>query len=180
MNETHNIAITAFTLEEYRKVTDNLKDGKAAGPDDISPEILKYCKFDDIILNFANNILFLQETPAQWTSSNIKPLPKSGDLSDVNNYRGISLSSIASKITNKMILNRIQPTVDKLLRNNQNGFRPGRGTIAHILAIRRLIEGIKTKNIQSIITFVDFKRLSTASTEQFYSKFSRFMEFQKY
>ena len=158
LNETHNIAITAFTLEEYRKVTDNLKDGKAAGPDDISPEILKYCKFDDIILNFANNILFLQETPAQWTSSNIKPLPKSGDLSDVNNYRGISLSSIASKITNKMILNRIQPTVDKLLRNNQNGFRPGRGTIAHILAIRRLIEGIKTKNIQSIITFVDFKK----------------------
>ena len=58
LNETHNIAITAFTLEEYRKVTDNLKDGKAAGPDDISPEILKYCKFDDIILNFANNILF--------------------------------------------------------------------------------------------------------------------------
>ena len=57
-----------------------------------------------------------------------------------------------------MILNRIQPTVDKLLRNNQNGFRPGRLTIAHILAIRRLIEGINTNNIQSIITFVDFKK----------------------
>ena len=57
-----------------------------------------------------------------------------------------------------MILNRIQPTVDKLLRNNQNRFRPGRGTIAHILAIRRLVEGIKTTNIQSIITFVDFKK----------------------
>ena len=131
LNETHNILITAFTLEEYRKVTDNLKDGKA-GPDDISPEILKYYKFDDIILHFANNILFLQETPARWTSSNIMPLPKSGDLSDVYNYRGISLSSVASNITNNMILNRIQPTVDKLLRNNQNGFRPGRGTIAHV------------------------------------------------
>ena len=32
-----------------------------------------------------------------------------------------------------MILNRIQPIVYKLLRNNQNGFRPGIGTIAHIL-----------------------------------------------
>ena len=57
-----------------------------------------------------------------------------------------------------MILNRIQPTVDKLLRNNQNGFRPVRGTIAYILQIRRLIEGIKTNNIQYIITFVDFKK----------------------
>ena len=140
LSETHDIRITAFTLEEYRKVTNNLKDGKAAGPDDISPEILKYCTFDDIILNFANNILTLQETPAQCTSSNIKPLPKSGDLSDVNNYRGISLASIASKITNKMILNRIQPAIDKLLRNNQNGFRPGRGTIAHILANEDLLK----------------------------------------
>ena len=44
-----------------------------------------------------------------------------------------------------------------MMRNNQNGFRPGRWTIAHILAIKRLIEGIKTRNIQSIIMFVDSK-----------------------
>ena len=63
-NETHNILTTAFTLGGYRKVTTNLKDGKAAWPNDISLEILKYCKFDDIILNFANNTLFLEETTA--------------------------------------------------------------------------------------------------------------------
>ena len=55
-------------------------------------------------------------------------------------------------------MNRIQPIVDTLLRNNQNGFRPGRVTIIHILAIRRLIEGFKTRYIQSIITFGDFKK----------------------
>ena len=53
-----------------------------------------------------------------------------------------------------MILNRIKPTVDTLLRNNQNAFRPSRATIAHIL----LTEGINTKNIQYLITFVDFKK----------------------
>ena len=85
---------------------------------------------------FENNILFLQETPGQWTSRNINPLPKSGDINGVNSYRGINLSTIASKITNNNILNRIQPNVDKLLRNNQNGFRPG--AIAHILCINFL------------------------------------------
>ena len=56
-----------------------------------------------------------------------------------------------------MILNRIQPFINPLLRNNKNGFRPGRSTTTHILALRRLIEGIKSHNLKAIITFVDFR-----------------------
>ena len=43
-----------------------------------------------------------------------------------------------------MILNIMQPIVDTLFR----------GMIAHVLAIRLLIDGIKRRNIESIITFV--------------------------
>ena len=39
------------------------------------------------------------EKPKQWLKYNIIPVPKSGNLNDVNNYRGISLSTIAQKIT---------------------------------------------------------------------------------
>ena len=42
----------------------------------------------------------------QWTELDILPLPKSGDLSDTGNCRGISLLSGVAKIVNKMILNR--------------------------------------------------------------------------
>ena len=65
---------------------------------------------------------------------------------------------MVAKVVNKMILNRIQPKIDPLLRKNQNGFRPGRSTVAHILALRRLIEGVKSNNRSAIITFVDFKK----------------------
>ena len=85
------------------------------------------------------------------------PFPKSGNLEEGGNYRGIALSTIASKITNKMILNRIQPYIDPILRPNQNGFRPGRSTISHILALRRLIEGVKSHNLKATIC-VDFKK----------------------
>ena len=44
------------------------------------------------------------------------------------------------------------------LRHNQNRFRPGRSTTAHILAIRRLIEGIQNRNKKAIILYVDFRR----------------------
>ena len=37
-----------FTLEEYRKVKSSLKIGKAAGPDEIPPEVYKSCDFDNM------------------------------------------------------------------------------------------------------------------------------------
>ena len=86
------------------------------------------------------------------------PFPKSGNLEEVGNYRGIELSTIASKIINKMILNRVQPHIDPILRPNQHVFRPGRSTISHILALRRLIEGVKSHNLKATIIFVDFKK----------------------
>ena len=77
---------------------------------------------------------------------------------EVDNYRGIALSAIAQKITNKIILRRIQPIISLTLRKNQNGFRPVKSTTTHILALCRLIEGVKSKNMNAIITYVDFRK----------------------
>ena len=68
------------------------------------------------------------------------------------------MTSIVSKIFNRMILNRIRDHVDPLLRFNQNGFRQGRGTIGQILALRRLLEGVKARKLPAVITFVDFRK----------------------
>ena len=72
------------------------------------------------------------------------------------NYRGISLTCISAKVYNKLLLHR--PHVEPLLRINQNGFRPNRDTVSQILTIRRLIEGIKEKNLPAVLTFVDFRK----------------------
>ena len=111
-----------FTREEYTKVKNKLKNGKACGPDGIPPEVFKYCDLDDMMLEFAKNLLNGHK-PAQWFKSDLKPLSKSGDLSSTENCRGISLSAASAKIVNKLILNRIRPVLDQHLRNNQNGFR---------------------------------------------------------
>ena len=99
-----------------------------------------------MVLKFCNKSL-KENMPDQWSILNIVPIPKSGDLSQGGNYHGISLSSIVSKTFNKMILNRIRPEVDSILRNNENGFRVGRTTVSHILSLRRIIEGVKAKNL---------------------------------
>ena len=48
--------------------------------------------------------------------------------------------------------------MEKMLRKNQNGFRPNRSTVGQILTVPRLIKGIKTKNLDAVIIFVDFSK----------------------
>lgn len=64
--------------------------------------------------------------PTTWSEDNIVKLPKKGHMTDCNNWRGISLLSIPSKILSKIIVNRNKTTVDNKLRTEQAGFRKGK------------------------------------------------------
>ena len=81
------------------------------GADEIPPEVLKFCDFDEIIISFVNKLLINNENPQKWSDVDIKPLPKTGDLGLITNYRGIALSAVAAKMVNKMLLLRIQPNL---------------------------------------------------------------------
>ena len=147
-----------FTPEEYSKATMSIKCGKIAGEDGIMPDLLKYVQINDIMLDIINNSFENCEQPDLWNISNIIHIPKSGNLTKTDNYRGISLTSIMAKTYNRMLLNRIRPILDPLLRNNQNGFRQERTTVGQILSIRSILEGVKSKNVPVVFTFIDFKK----------------------
>ena len=88
----------------------------------------------------------------------ILPSPKKGDLGLAKNYQGITFTSIAAKIYNALLRNRIEPKIDNILRKNQNGFRRNRSTTSRILTIRRILEGVRAKHIQATLIFVDFTK----------------------
>ena len=94
----------------------------------------------------------------RWNEGGFLPFPKKGNLALKKNYRCITLTSIASKIYNLMLLNRIRPKIEDILRKNQNGFRTNRSTTGQILTIRRLIEGVKSKNVPALLLFIDFSK----------------------
>ena len=83
---------------------------------------------------------------------------KEKDLTKTDNYKGISLASRVSKTLNRMLPNRIKPSFEEVLIDNQNGVRSGRSTTFHILALRRIIEGAKPKNLKATMVFIDFKK----------------------
>ena len=94
----------------------------------------------------------------KYVISSLTPIPKKGDLKKTDNYRGISLTQIAAKIYNRCLLNRIRPVIDRVLRTNQNGFRKGRSTTSHLLALRRIVEELKNHDKEAVITFIDFRK----------------------
>ena len=109
-------------------------------------------------MNICNLALMKNQVPDQWSFSNIVPIPKTENISEPDNYRGISLTCIIANIFNRLILNRLRGVIDPYLRPNQNGFRAGRSTVGQILALRRIIEEVKANNLPAALTFIDFKK----------------------
>ena len=153
-----DISVDLFSKEELVEARKKIQEGKAYGDDGIAPEILKRVDLDDVILQFCNRALTDGSIPDQWRKLNIVPVPKKGNLTKVDNYRGIALTSIVSKTLNRMILNRIRPAIEGILRINQNGFREGRSTTSHILCLRRILEGARDRNLSALLLFIDFKK----------------------
>ena len=152
-----DIKLGPFTKEELDSVLKKIKNRKAAGLDEIPPEVWKTRQFDDILLRQCNAV-YSQNRIERWMKGCILPFPKKGDLGLAKNYRGITLTSIAAKIYNALLRNHIEPKIDNILRKNQNGFRRNRSTTSQILTIRRILEGVRAKNLQATLLFVDFTK----------------------
>ena len=125
--------------------------------DNIPVEVWKAGVLNDELLHVCNQTLNGKK-PSIWSKSIIITIPKKGELGIPKNYRGISLTYIAAKIYNRILLHRIEYPIENILRDNHNGFRAGRSTIGHILALRRLMEGIKAENLTAVLSFIDFRQ----------------------
>ena len=80
--------------------------------------------------------------PAEWIESIIKPSFKAGNENDLNNYRGISLSSCLSKVIARVLYNRMDKFVSdhNILNESQIGFRKSYRTTDHVFILKSIIE----------------------------------------
>ena len=169
ISEQLDIKLGPFT-KELDSVLRKIKNRKAAGLDEIPPEVWKTRQFDDILLRHCNAV-YNQNPIDRWTKGCILPFPKKGDLGLAKNYRGITRTSITAKIYNALLRNRIVPQIDKILRKNQNGFRRNRSKTSQILTIRRILEGVRAKTYRRHYYFLILPRPSIPITEGRWNKY---------
>ena len=150
-SQTDDIPISteAPTLDEVKKAVESLKSHKAAGEDDIPPEFWIHGgpKLIDELTLLLQRVWSREEIPKCWRMATVLPLHKKGDRADCKNYRGISLIDIAVKILEIILVERLKPSRERFTRDNQAGFRPGRGCIDQIFALRQVIESRREFNL---------------------------------
>ncbi|BHF70839.1 hypothetical protein SprV_0401389200 [Sparganum proliferum] len=152
----------SFAEAIVRKELLKLNESKSPGPDDIPPKLLKELAGE---LSKPLSMLFQASfeagyLPADWKSARITPIYKGGSKVLANNYRPISLTSICSKIMEKIIKREIMhfPEEHNLLCDAQHGFRRGRSCVTNLLyCLDRWTRAVDGGNAVHAI-YVDFKK----------------------
>ena len=148
------------TKSEIKKAITLMKNRKAAGPDDIPAEALK-ADLDisvEILYHLFEKIWEREEIPTDWKEGYLIKIPKKGDLSNCNNYRGITLLSVPGKVFNRILLERMKNIVDTKLRDEQAGFRKNRSCTDQIATLRIIVEQSIEWNSPLLINFIDYEK----------------------
>ena len=127
------------------------KNGKAAGRDDVTEEMVKG-RGDMVVAciwRLCNMIFKSGFGSEDWRSSMIVPLYKGkGETIECKNYSEISLLS----------LDRVRRVTEGLIDDKQGGFRSGRGCVDQIFALKQIIEKAGEKKRRVYVGFMDLEK----------------------
>ncbi|XP_050527790.1 uncharacterized protein LOC126897890 [Daktulosphaira vitifoliae] len=94
----------------------------------------------------------------RWKSNYITPIFKSGDKSDVSNYRPISKLSVLPKIFEKLLEPELSLSFKNVLNNCQHGFRSSKSTITNLLVFYTNIVSTVTNGGRVDAIYTDMKK----------------------
>lgn len=152
--------IPEITQDEINNCLKDMKNNKSPGDDEISTENIKLGgpALLKILCKLYNACLRNSITPEQWSKSIIILLHKKGDITQIENYRPISLLSQIYKLFMRIISKRLTAKLDLYQPIEQAGFRKGYGTNDHLHTIKILIEKCIEYNKPLVLIFVDYEK----------------------
>ena len=86
------------------------------------------------------------------------PIPKKGDLSLCDNWRGKALLDVVGKLVARLIADRLQVVAEMTLPDSQCGFRHGRGCSDMIFSVRQIIEKVHEHHTKCFLIFIDLRK----------------------
>ena len=173
--ETEEGDVTQITVEKIRRAIKKLKEGKAAGPDEISNVFIIRCE-DDILepLHILFNKSFKQgKVPDMWKNAHVTPIHKKGLKCVPLNYRPVSLTSNVCKIMERIVKDRLTKELNdkNWLTNVQHGFRSRKSTTSNLIEFYDIVTtNLDNENSVDIFFFDLAKAFDTVPHERLIEK----------
>ena len=131
------VADIFVSTEGVYKLLKDLPVNKAAGPDDITPRLLKESaeEIAPVLASIFQQSLDEGTLPNDWLVANITPLFKKGNTSVPGNYRPVSLTSISCKLLEHIIHSHISRHLEhyNILTPKQHGFRKQHSCVSQLI-----------------------------------------------
>lgn len=144
------------------KAIRNVKTNSAPGPDGFGPVFIKSvaARIAHPLCIIFNVSLREGNIPQDWKCAEVVPVFKKGNTQAVVNYRPVSLTSVISKLLERIVRNQINEhmVVNDLIPKNQHGFLSGRSRVTNLINCLDEWTHNFDKTVQTDIIYLDFSR----------------------
>lgn len=132
--------------------------------------------FGRVVLRICQRLFDEGVIPEEFNVATVVPVPKKGDLTDIDNYRGISLINTLVKLVTKIVTDRLSSVLEKAGRlcSEQAGFRRYEETHTQITGLYEVLRRRQVQGLPSYVTFIDFaKAYDTVPHEALFLKMEK-------
>ena len=134
---SERLSDVSFMQETVEDLLASRDPNKAAGPDGVDSRLLKECSEElaPILMKLFRKSMDAGEVPELWKEAHIVPIHKSGSKAKMSNFRPVALTSVISKVCEKVICLAMMAflTQNCLISPQQHGFVSGRSCQTNIL-----------------------------------------------
>ena len=159
-SEAATVATQPPTLEEVMAAIQRLNN-TAPGSCGIDAPMLKFAGVAGArcIHHLITGVWVNGKAPGDWKKALMTYIYKGkGCKTAADNYRGISLLSVCSKVYVNILISRLTPILEPFLHESQCGFRPERGCSDQLFTMRRLCELARASRTPLWVAFVDYRK----------------------
>ncbi|XDV12372.1 hypothetical protein PO909_001067 [Leuciscus waleckii] len=177
VSEEANTGINkALSTEELERALKSMENGKTPGIDGISIDFYKvfWAEVGPDLLEVLNQSLIDGQLPKSCRRAIITLLPKKGDLSEIKNWRPVSLLCNDYKILSKALANRLGEVLDQIIHSDQTYCVPGRKIFDNISFIRDILDNGKTFSDFGLISVDQEKAFDRVEHSYLWSVFEAF------
>ncbi|VFQ59731.1 unnamed protein product [Cuscuta campestris] len=135
------------SMEEVQKAVWDLDGNSAGGPDGFNGNFFKSAweTIKQDVLIASQDFFMGQHIPKAYGSTFLTLIPKTENPKRFEDYRPISLSTFMSKINTKILANRLNTLLPKLISKEQAAFQKGKSIDDHILMAQEAVHLLDKK-----------------------------------